>query len=100
MLKNYFADEQLEVKCEHCRAVAADMSKCLAQAPRVLVLHLKRFVPNVEKEMYEKQHQNVEIPLSFDLKAYLREAYAGSLNGPSPTSRMNSSNFSAMAGNT
>jgi len=52
------------------------MSKQLSMAPRVLVLHLKRFVPNVEKQRYEKQHQNVEIPLQFNLKSYLREAYA------------------------
>jgi uncharacterized UBP type Zn finger protein len=80
MLCNYFEHELLEVKCEHCTAAAADMHKHLTLAPRVLVLHLKRFVPNIERQRYEKQHQNVDIPLSFDLKKYLREAYTGSDN--------------------
>jgi len=77
MLVNYFARELLEVRCEPCGAAAAHMSKHLTLAPRVLVLHLKRFVPNLEKQVYEKQHQLVDIPLSFDLKAYLKDAYAG-----------------------
>jgi ubiquitin C-terminal hydrolase len=78
MLGNYFKAELLEAKCEHCLAPAAEMSKQLTLPPQVLVLHLKRFVPNVEKQRYEKQHQTVDIPLSFNLKSYLREAYATS----------------------
>jgi len=82
MLENYFDHELLEVKCpfEGCASVAANMQKYLSSAPRVLVLHLKRFVPNIEKQMYEKHHQHVEIPLSIDLRAYLRKAYTGSSN--------------------
>lgn len=78
MLHSYFKQELLEVRCENCGAVAANMSKQLTRDPKVLVLHLKRFVPNVEKQRYEKQHQSVEIPLVLDLKTCLREAYAGS----------------------
>lgn len=85
MLTNYFEKELLEVRCELCNAAEAHMSKHLTQAPRVLVLHLKRFVPNLEKRMYEKQHQNVDIPLRFNLKDYLREAYAASNVEPSTT---------------
>jgi len=76
MLRNYFASELLEAKCEHCRNPSASMTKYLTQAPRVLVLHLKRFLPNLEKQRYEKQHTNVDIPLQIDLKEYLKEAYA------------------------
>jgi len=77
MLRNYFAQETLEAKCEYCTAPSAIMSKQLTSAPRVLVLHLKRFVPNVEKQRYDKQHQNVKIEPRLDLKACLRDAYAG-----------------------
>jgi len=80
MLANYFSDERLEVKCacEDCAGNEAYMSKQLTQAPRVLVLHLKRFVPNLQKQMFEKQHQRVDIPSKLDLKSCLRKAYAGS----------------------
>ena len=71
MLSAYFQREFVEAKCEHCSAVAAHMDKYLAEAPRVLVLHLKRFIPNLEKQCYEKQHQNVKFPLLLDLSAVL-----------------------------
>jgi len=77
MLGNYFKSELLEAKCEHCCGPAAEMSKSMTSEPQVLVLHLKRFVPNVQLQRYEKQHQDVEIPLQFHLKSYLQEAYAG-----------------------
>eukprot|EP00930_Biecheleria_cincta_P029471 TRINITY_DN20500_c0_g1_i1.p1 TRINITY_DN20500_c0_g1~~TRINITY_DN20500_c0_g1_i1.p1 ORF type:complete len:556 (-),score=85.80 TRINITY_DN20500_c0_g1_i1:342-2009(-) len=82
MLSSYFQRECVEAKCEHCNAVAAHMDKCLAEAPRVLVLHLKRFIPNLEKQCYEKQHQSVKFPLLLDLSAVL--AGTGS-NSASPS---------------
>lgn len=72
MVGSYFAGELLEAKCEHCGAATARMEKDLAAPPRVLVLHLKRFVPNLEKQRYDKRHQIVEIPSTFDLAACLR----------------------------
>jgi uncharacterized UBP type Zn finger protein len=82
MLRNYFLRETLELKCENesCKAVAAHLSKRITQEPRVLVLHLKRFVPNVQKQIYEKQHQCVDFPTRLDLTACLKEAYSGSSN--------------------
>lgn len=78
MLRNYFASELLEAKCEKCSNPSARMFKYLTQGPRVLVLHLKRFVPNLEKQRYDKQHLHVDIPSQIDLKEYLGEAYAAS----------------------
>lgn len=75
MLRSYFEQEAVEATCEHCKNPYADMTKRLTQGPRVLALHLKRFLPNVEKQRYEKQHQTVEIPLRFDLKQCLKDAY-------------------------
>lgn len=71
MLQRYFQPETLEAKCEHCSAVEANLDTNLTDAPRVMVLHLKRFVPNIEKQCYEKQHQAVEIPTMLDLGATL-----------------------------
>lgn len=73
MLRGYFKSELLEAKCEHCGAAAAHLEKQLALAPKVLVLHLKRFVPNLERQRYEKQHQNVDIPARLDLSEALSD---------------------------
>mmetsp|Transcript_44987 Transcript_44987/g.101220 ORF Transcript_44987/g.101220 Transcript_44987/m.101220 type:complete len:591 (-) Transcript_44987:122-1894(-) len=71
MMRSYFDSELLEAKCEHCGAAAAHMDKQLSAPPRVLVLHLKRFVPNLEAQRYDKQHQTVQIPSRLDLNAVL-----------------------------
>lgn len=71
MLRRYFQPELLEAKCEHCNAAEANLDTNLREAPRVLVLHLKRFVPDMEKQCYEKQHQAVDIPGMLDLGATL-----------------------------
>lgn len=76
MLRTYFDRELLEVKCEKCGAVAAHMEKHLTAPPRVLVLHLKRFTPNLEKQRYDKQHQHVDIPSTLDLNAVLGSSAA------------------------
>lgn len=87
MLRNYFSSELLEAKCEKCSNPSASMFKYLTHAPRLLVLHLKRFVPNLEKQRYEKQHQNVDIPSQIDLKEYLSEAYVANSAAESSTPR-------------
>jgi len=73
MLRSYFSSELLEAKCEHCGAAAAHLEKQLAFAPKVLVLHLKRFVPNLQRQRYEKQHQSVDIPARLDLAEALSD---------------------------
>jgi len=71
MLSAYFASEVLEAKCHQCSAIAAHMGKVLTSPPRVLVLHLKRFVSNAQKRMYYKQHQSVDIPIRLNLQSCL-----------------------------
>eukprot|EP00927_Polykrikos_kofoidii_P071395 TRINITY_DN6765_c0_g2_i1.p1 TRINITY_DN6765_c0_g2~~TRINITY_DN6765_c0_g2_i1.p1 ORF type:complete len:543 (-),score=92.62 TRINITY_DN6765_c0_g2_i1:107-1735(-) len=68
MLSSYFVPELLEAKCEKCGSAEARLTKTLASMPRVLVLHLKRFVPNLEKQRYDKQHQTISCPLQLDLR--------------------------------
>merc|ERR1719424_466644 len=67
MLQSYFENERLEAKCERCGCGHARMEKMLTSAPGVLVLHLKRFVPNPSLQRYEKQHGSVFIPSELDL---------------------------------
>lgn len=74
MLRAYFEEELLEVKCEKCSACAATLQKQLARQPRVLVLHLKRFLPNFQQRRYEKRLDNVVIPDRLDLKKCLGDA--------------------------
>jgi len=71
MLSSYFASEVLEANCPKCNAVAAHMGKVLTSLPRVLVLHLKRFVPNLQEQRYDKQHKSVDIPIRLDLQSCL-----------------------------
>ncbi|CAE7322184.1 Usp37 [Symbiodinium sp. CCMP2592] len=81
MFRSYFDAETVEAKCEHCEATSALLETQLTEAPRLLVLHLKRFVPNVEKQRYEKQHQSVQIPYMLDVENILGK---GSATGVSP----------------
>jgi len=71
MLSSYFKTETVEARCEQCDCGFAHLEKHLAVPPQVLVLHLKRFIPNIEKQCYEKRHQNVDIPPRLDLAAVL-----------------------------
>jgi len=67
MVKAYFQDELLDVQCEKCQAAAGRMEKFLASPPRTLVLHMKRFVPNLEMRRYDKCQRSVDIPATLDL---------------------------------
>ena len=74
MIAEYFADELLEATCDHCNGAGANLEKQLACPPRTLVLHLKRFVPNLALRRYDKRHQSVTLPDRFDLLGVLRNA--------------------------
>merc|ERR1712151_181684 len=67
----YFNGEMLEAKCERCGEAFAFMHKQLSAIPSVLALHLKRFIPNMAKARYDKQHEAVDIPLELDVFACL-----------------------------
>ena len=43
LLRTFFADDALEVSCEECDSQRATVVHRIAQLPRVLMLHLKRF---------------------------------------------------------
>lgn len=69
MVRAYFEREQITATCEACGATSASMSKHLEASPQVLVLHLKRFVPNMQLRSYEKRSERTRIPLQLDLSA-------------------------------
>mmetsp|Transcript_20033 Transcript_20033/g.43608 ORF Transcript_20033/g.43608 Transcript_20033/m.43608 type:complete len:796 (+) Transcript_20033:56-2443(+) len=73
MLRSYFSPEAVEAQCETCKARNARLGKKLTHAPRTLILHMKRFVPNLAQQRYEKQHQRVEFPDVLDLRKVLSE---------------------------
>lgn len=68
LLESYFAAEDLEATCEKCGCSESHMEKSLRHPPRTLVLHLKRFLPNVQLQRYDKRHEALDIPEELDLK--------------------------------
>lgn len=88
MMQAYFAPELLDAKCEHCSGAAALMEKTLVEPPRTLVLHLKRFVPNLQRRRYDKRHQKLDFPSRLDLQGCLHgggSAAAAGRSGPPPS---------------
>lgn len=73
MLSGYLASESVVATCDHCKGKTARMEQRLALAPRVLVLHVKRFVPNLERRCYDKQNATIEVPSRLCLSSLLRE---------------------------
>eukprot|EP00927_Polykrikos_kofoidii_P071535 TRINITY_DN67797_c0_g1_i1.p1 TRINITY_DN67797_c0_g1~~TRINITY_DN67797_c0_g1_i1.p1 ORF type:complete len:799 (-),score=100.55 TRINITY_DN67797_c0_g1_i1:231-2627(-) len=70
MLRNFFADEALQAKCDYCGAQEAQMKKFLVESPRVLVLHLKRFRLSIRSGHYQKCGSRVSIPLDLALDVW------------------------------
>merc|ERR1711924_513312 len=50
------------------------MQKRILVQPNILILHLKRFVPNFEKRRYDKRHQFVDIPTTLDWQSLTSES--------------------------
>jgi ubiquitin C-terminal hydrolase len=77
MLKEYFSMELIDARCEKCQCNAARLFKEPFEWPRVLVLHLKRFLPNIQQGRYDKRHERVKIPLLLDVPNSGIEVKAG-----------------------
>jgi len=82
MFDAYFAPEILEVTCEHCGGVTSRLEKSLDTLPRTLVLHLKRFVPNIQRQRYDKWHKEVLVPQQLTLQRAPEPAAAAALAAP------------------
>ncbi|GKZ01406.1 hypothetical protein MPSEU_001091400 [Mayamaea pseudoterrestris] len=78
-LRRFFAPEKLECKCEKCFADSATRSLVATTLPKCLLLHLKRFIVEVNHDYssisYRKNRSNVafEDALSFQDDSFLSE---------------------------
>jgi len=59
LLDLYFRDDNLEMKCEKCGNATAWLHKKIVKLPRVLVLHIKRFLPDPITFTYEKKRDKI-----------------------------------------
>lgn len=63
-LKNFFAPEKREAKCEKCSCPTATQTMEITRLPRALILHFKRFLvdvsPDYSKITYRKNHSPVK----------------------------------------
>jgi hypothetical protein len=55
----------LDKKCEKCGHPEARVRKRITKLPNVMVLHLKRFVPDPETMTYDKNKDNVKTESDF-----------------------------------
>eukprot|EP01114_Cavostelium_apophysatum_P020587 TRINITY_DN6946_c0_g1_i2.p1 TRINITY_DN6946_c0_g1~~TRINITY_DN6946_c0_g1_i2.p1 ORF type:complete len:638 (+),score=140.47 TRINITY_DN6946_c0_g1_i2:69-1982(+) len=53
LFRQFFVTDEVEKKCK-CGHDRAEASHRIVSLPRVLILHLKRFKPNFERQIYEK----------------------------------------------
>ena len=67
LLSTFFSPRTLSCKCSHCDNTEVRVSSTVARLPRVLILHLKRFLPNVVKGSYEKRSDRVKVEREVDL---------------------------------
>ena len=61
LLGNYFREESVEKTCEKCQCKTAGVRHEILTLPKLLVLHMMRFVPNWAKQTYEKCFQKIRI---------------------------------------
>eukprot|EP00727_Mastigamoeba_balamuthi_P005559 m51a1_g1622 putative ubiquitin carboxyl-terminal hydrolase 37 isoform x1 (1199) ;mRNA; f:240986-245559 len=69
LLEAMFKPEERERKCEKCSGDKAEATFVLVKLPRVLVIHLKRFVPDASGT-YRKNSRPVSCQADLDLEKY------------------------------
>ena len=57
----------LSCKCSHCDSTEVRVSSTVSRLPRVLILHLKRFLPTWSRGAYEKRSDRVKVEREVDL---------------------------------
>jgi ubiquitin C-terminal hydrolase len=82
LLSIYFSPEKIERRCEKCECKVSTMRREIAQLPRVLVIHLKRFSYNFERRQYAKLQYPIAVSKSLDLKQFCSSGAACA--GPIP----------------
>ena len=67
LLSRFFSSQLIEYRCERCSGTVCKKSYAFKQLPRVLILHLKRFLPNYRLGTYEKRTDRVRVDEAIDL---------------------------------
>lgn len=67
LLCQFFSPSITTYRCERCSGDKLKQSYAFRQLPRVLILHLKRFTPNLVKGSYEKRTDRVKVDEQIDL---------------------------------
>jgi hypothetical protein len=62
----------VQLPCDNadCKSEGAILSYKILRLPRILVLHLKRFTPNFEKQRYEKITTPIKLEHLLDLRSF------------------------------
>eukprot|EP01083_Nonionella_stella_P027480 75680_1 len=72
MMEYFFRDQQREFKCEKCVNNVVMVKSRITRLPRVLTLHIKRFVPNYRTQSYDKRGSRIRIERTLELSSVAR----------------------------
>ena len=61
LLSTFFSARTLTCNCAHCPSTTVTISAAMRQMPAVLILHVKRFLPNLSKGSYDKRSDRVKV---------------------------------------
>lgn len=74
LLQAYFTPRTMEYKCSECKQNNEVLqTPRISRLPRVLVLHLKRFIPSPSTQTYQKTTEPVYVPDDLDLGDFVAE---------------------------
>jgi uncharacterized UBP type Zn finger protein len=63
-------DEKVSYKCEKCQCAVAMVQTKIDRAPRILVLHLKRFTKDLYEDVCQKRTDSIQLRPKLNLGKY------------------------------
>jgi hypothetical protein len=63
-------DENVTYKCEECQCTEAVVQKKIERAPRILVLHLKRFTKDMFEDVCRKRSDCIQVQPNLNIGVY------------------------------
>ena len=67
LLSTFFSARTLTCNCAHCDSTTVSISAAMRQMPAVLILHVKRFLPNLSKGSYDKRNDRVKVETELNI---------------------------------
>ena len=67
LLSTFFSPRTLTCNCAHCPSTSVTISAAMRQMPAVLILHVKRFLPNLSKGSYDKRSDRVKVETEINI---------------------------------